>query len=488
MHANDPKYIYSQRSYAFVAWCRIMDLDFFKNKKVTVFGLGLHGGGIGIVEFLSKKGAKVVVTDLKTKEELRSSLEKLKGLKNVEYVLGQHRSEDFIKTDMIIKNPVIPWDNQNIKLALKNNIPVEMDSSLFFKLCKNPIIGITGTKGKTTTSTMIYEMLRACGKNPVRVGVGQIPVLNRLDLLEKNSVVVFELSSWRLSALGRIKSSPYISVVTNILPDHLNYYKSMKDYVADKKNIFLYQKNSDWLVINNDSEVAREFPEESSAKIIKFSENPLKEGNSIFIEDGAIYLNNGIDAKKLMELKNMKIKGVHNIFNMMAAIGAVYAFGIPFESIKKCAGVFKGIPHRLEFVREIGGVKFYNDTAATVPDAAICALNSFSEPIVLIAGGTDKKLDFAEFGKEIIKRVKNLILIKGTATEKLVAEIRKNSNEEKFQNAEIVDSMEKAVESARKLADSGDVILLSPGAASFGLFLNEFDRGDKFKETVKKLK
>ena len=161
-----------------------MDLNFFKNKRITVFGLGLLGGGVGVVKFLVNQGAKVIVTDIKTKEQLAPSWEKLKGLKNVEFVLGQHRKEDFEKTDMVIKNPVIPWTNEHIKLALEKNIPVEMDSSLFFKLCKNPIIGVTGTKGKTTTASLIYEILKLAGKNPVKVGVGQASVLDKLEILK----------------------------------------------------------------------------------------------------------------------------------------------------------------------------------------------------------------------------------------------------------------------------------------------------------------
>jgi UDP-N-acetylmuramoylalanine--D-glutamate ligase len=182
-----------------------MDPSWFKDKKITVFGLGLLGGGVGIVKFLVNHGARVIVTDIKTKEQLAPSIKKLEGLKKVDFVLGQHRHEDFEKVDMVIKNPVVLWTNEHIRLALKNNIPVEMDSSLFFKLCKNPIIGVTGTKGKTTTATLIYEILKIAGKKPVKVGVGQASVLDKIDILERDSIAVFELSSWRLSAYCRGK-------------------------------------------------------------------------------------------------------------------------------------------------------------------------------------------------------------------------------------------------------------------------------------------
>lgn len=465
-----------------------MDTSFFKNKKITVMGIGLHGGGVAVVKFLVGHGAKVIATDLRSKEQLSASLEKLKGLKNVQYVLGQHRMEDFSKVDMVIKNPAAQWNDKHIKFALENKVPVEMDSSLFFKLCKNPIIGVTGTKGKTTTSTLIYEILKAAGKNPVKIGISQVSVLDKLSLLKKDSIPVFELSSWRLSALGRAKMSPHIAVFKNIMPDHLNYYGTMDKYFQDKKYIFSNQKPKDSLIINGDDEALCEAVKETKSQVIRFSYSELKRSRAVFIDDGAIYLNNGIDVKKLIALKDITIPGQHNLSNVMAAIGAVFAWGLTATEIKKVLPQLKGVSHRLEFVRELAGVKYYNDTAATIPDAAVSALKAFEKPIILIAGGTDKNLDFTEFAKEICEKAKRLILLNGSATEKLLNKIKKCAEQSFISEIEMVDSMEDAVVSAKKLAEKDDVVLLSPGAASFGLFANEFDRGDKFKEAIKKLK
>ena len=465
-----------------------MDLTFFKNKKITVFGLGLHGGGVGTVKFLVEHGAKVIVTDLKTKEQLAPSLEKLKGLKNIQYVLGQHRREDFTKVDMVIKTPPVPWSDKHIKLAIESKVPVEMDSSLFFKLCKLPIIGVTGTKGKTTTATLIYEILKSTGKNPIKIGVGQVSVLDKLLLLKKDSIPVFELSSWRLSALGRAKLSPHIAVFKNIMTDHLNYYGTMEKYFQDKKYIFSNQKPKDWLVLNYDDELLKNVSSEALSQVIKFSYEPLKKSRSVFIDEDVIYLNDGIDVIKLSSVKTIPIPGRHNLSNVMAAIAAVYAWGLTASEIKKTLPQLKGVPHRLEFVREVQGVKYYNDTAATIPDAAISALSAFEKPIILIAGGTDKNLVFADFAKEISEKTKSFVLLKGNATEKLLDCLRKITSKEFFENIEVVGSMEEAVAIAKKKAEVGDVVLLSPGAASFGLFANEFDRGDKFREAVKKLK
>jgi UDP-N-acetylmuramoylalanine--D-glutamate ligase len=464
-----------------------MDTSFFKNKKITVYGLGLHGGGIGIVKFLVANGAKVIVTDIKTKEELAPSIEKLEGLKNIQYILGQHRTEDFTKVDMVIKLPPIPWTDKNIKLALENKIPVEMDSSLFFKLCKNPVIGVTGSKGKTTAATLIYEILKSAGRNPIKIGIGQISVLDKIPLLKKDSIPVFELSSWRLSGLGREKLSPHIAVITNIFIDHLNYYKTMEKYIEDKKYIFSSQKSKDWLIVNSDDQQISEMTKEARSQIIRFSYEPSKQNPAVFIEDDCIFLNDGIDTKKFISTKEIKILGRHNIANVMAAIGAAYAFGLTMAEIKKALPELKGTAHRLEHVLEINEVKYYNDTAATIPDAAISALEAFEQPVILIAGGTDKNLDFKKFAKKIVQNTKHTILLKGNATEKIIDEIKKIAGNDFVQLIEVVDSMETAVLIAQKKAQKNDIVILSPGAASFGLFANEFDRGDKFKEAVKRL-
>ncbi len=464
-----------------------MQITDFKNKKITVMGLGLHGGGVGTVRFLSSAGAHIIVTDLKSKEELAPSLEKLKDLKNITYVFQQHRPEDFSSVDMIVKGPSVPWDNKQIKLALEKKIPVEIDSSLFFKLCKNKIVGVTGTKGKTTTASLIFEILKLAGKNPVKVGIGQTSVLDKLKELKENSIVVFELSSWRLSALGRNKISPQIAVFTNIYPDHLNYYKSIEEYIADKKNIFLFQNKEDICVISGDSNDMENFAEEIRGHLAKFSKNKVSEGELVYIENESIYFNNGIDEKKIIDLEDIKLIGKHNTSNVMAAIATTVSMGIEREIIKKAIMEFSGVAHRLEFVREIDGVKYINDTAATTPEAGVSALNSFSEPIILIGGGSDKNLDMSNFAKEICKKVKDVIFLKGQATEKIIAEMKKMDNFSDDQNFKIVESMKEAVELARRLANIGDIVLLSPGSASFGLFFNEFDRGDKFKEAVKNL-
>lgn len=445
-------------------------------------GLGLHGGAVAAIRFLAEAGAILTVTDIKSKEEMAPSIEKLKGYKNISFVFNQHRPEDFTTADIIIKNPAASWNNKYIKMALEKRIPVEMDSSLFFKSCANKIIGVTGTKGKTTTSALIYEILQAAGRDVIKVGVGQISVLDKLTKLKKDTIVVFELSSWRLSILGHYKLSPPVAVVTNIYQDHLNYYKSMEEYIADKKYIFINQKKEDFCVVNADNEILAKLIPEIKSQVIRFSRKNIEENKSVYINASAIYYNNGIDEKKVIDLASINIKGDHNLENVLAAIATALILEIDIKTIRKAISGFSGVPHRLEMVREVNGVKYVNDTAATTPEAAISGINSFSEPVILIAGGSDKKLDISEFAKAVSQKPKAVIFLPGVATDKILAALL---TDKKY---EVADSMEKAVKLAKSMAQSGDIVLLSPGAASFGLFLNEFDRGEKFRQAVRALK
>lgn len=461
----------------------------FKDKRITVFGLGQNDGGVGTVSFLAKQGAKeIIVTDIKSKEELAPSLAKLTGYKNITYVLGQHRPEDFTAVDMVIKNPVIPWTNDYVKLALKHHIPVEMDSSLFFRLCPAPIIGVTGSKGKTTTASLIAHILEQAGMPVVRVGISQVGVLSMLDQVTKESTVVFELSSWRLSALGLLKKSPHIAVLTNIYPDHLNYYKTMAAYVADKRNIFSFQKATDMVVANFDNEAVREMVQDAPGSILFASTETTLEDGGAWRDDDTLLVSNQGKEQVLLPIQDVPLKGEHNVSNVLLAALATLAAGTSLDQVRTGIKSFSGVPHRMELVVEKEGVRYYNDTAATIPDAAVAALSSFTEPVFLIAGGSDKQLDFTVLAKVILTQPKGLVLLKGEGTDKLLQALRTLlPDTEKERHFEVVGNMGKAVELASRSAEPGDVVLLSPGAASFGLFKNEFDRGEQFRKAVEGL-
>lgn len=463
-----------------------------KGKRVTVFGLGLNGGGVGTARFLAGQGVReIIVTDIKKREELSASLGKLASFKHITYVLGQHRPEDFSRVDLVVKNPVVPWTNEYVRLAEKSGVPVEMDSSLFFDFCKNPIIGVTGSKGKTSVSSMLVHLLRA-GAVPVSaVGVSQSPVLGALEKLSPSDTVVFELSSWRLSALGRRKRSPKLSVVTNIFPDHLNYYKTMAGYVRDKKHIYEFQKKNDTVVLNADDETTRSFADDAPGRVLFFSaKGDLHGHDGAFFRDGIAVFSFGGEEYPIFSFDDVKIPGEHNRVNMLAASLAAIAYGLPKEKVREGVHTFSGVPHRLELVAEKRGVSYWNDTAATIPEAAIGALRAFEgRNIILLVGGSDKNLRFDMFAKEILDRTKGVVFFEGAATEALKRELCKIISDEEKGNCrfEEVASMAKAVEIASRSAKEGDIVLLSPGAASFGLFKNEFDRGNQFREAASAL-
>ncbi len=466
-----------------------MQESFFRDKKITVFGLGLNAGGVGTARFLAEQGAReIIVTDIKSREDLASSVEKLAKYKNITFVLGQHRPEDFSRVDMVIKNPVIPWTNEYVKLAEKHDVPVEMDSSLFFRLCRAPIIGVTGTKGKTTTAMLIAHILETAGRKVLRAGIGQIGVLGVLNKITPETTVVFELSSWRLSALARTKKSPSIAVITNLYPDHLNYYKTMEAYAADKKNIFLFQKRNDTLIANADQPEVREMAQDAPGGCVWFSNKQAIDGDGVWREDGMLFVRQGGKQSVLLPLEHTRLVGEHNIGNIAAAALAALVAGVSAKEIRFGIESFSGVPHRLEYIREKDSVRYYNDTAATIPEAAIAALRSFSQPVILICGGSDKRLVFDAFADEIFAHSKGVIFLKGEGTDKLAFSLSERlAREGRKMNFEIVESMGKAVELASRSAEPGDIVLLSPGAASFGLFRNEFDRGEQFRVAVQSL-
>lgn len=461
----------------------------FQDKRITVFGLGLNDGGVGTVAFLVDQGAReIIVTDIKGREELAPSLKKLARYKNITYVLGQHRPEDFIHVDMVIKNPAIPWTNEYVKMALSHHIPVEMDSSLFFRLCPAPIIGVTGSKGKTTTASLIAHILDQAGEAVVRVGISQIGVLGKLKDIRKDNVVVFELSSWRLSALAHLKQSPHIAVLTNIYPDHLNYYKTMAAYVADKKNIFNFQKQNDIVVANFDDATVQEMVQDAPGSILWSSVKQPIDGDGAWCRGETLFVSNQGKEQVLLPVEDIPLLGEHNKTNILLAALATLSFGLPLKEVRSGIMSFSGIPNRLEKIAVKNDVTYYNDTAATIPDAAVAALASFSQPIVLLAGGSDKNLEFSEFAKAIVKHPKHTIFFKGAGTEKLLLAIRALlSEQEKGRPFTVVESMAEAVKMAAAHAAPGDIVLLSPGAASFGLFKNEFDRGEQFRQAVESL-
>lgn len=460
--------------------------DFFKGKRITVFGIGLNGGALGAIEFLLQSGVReVIATDIRSKEELLPTLEKLKKYKNITYVLGQHRPEDFTNVDMVVKTPGIPWTNEYIKRAQEKNIPVETDASLFFQMVKNTTVAVTGTRGKSTTASLIAHILEKSGKLVVRVGINQIGFLSELSKITPESIIVAELSSWRLSSLRKLKWRPQVSVVTNLFPDHQNYYRNMEAYARDKEVILEFQTETDTAILNFDHETVRAWSEKTGAKKYFFSRDGQAIENGISVVRGEVVEYISGNSERLFPLVTPFLIGEHNKANVLAGIAAGRSLGLPKEKIEKALTTFRGLPHRFELVTKKNDITYINDTAATSPEALLAALNTCTTPVVLIAGGADKNFDFTSLAPVIYEKAKAIVLFKGTGTDKLLPLLEKVAQgKEEERIFPVVASMRDAVTVAEENAEAGDTILLSPGMASFGIFKNEFDRGEQFIKAV----
>lgn len=428
-------------------------------KKVLIFGLGLNQGGVGAARFFAKQGTILKVTDLKTEKELKISLDQLSEFKNIEYTLGVHKYEDIDWADLIIKNPAVKPSNPYIEYAISHGKQVETDMGIFLKFVKpSQVIGITGTKGKTTTASLIYEVLKHSRDDTLFAGNIGKSVLDTLEFVDKNTLVILELSSFQLEGWDNHKASPHISVITNILPDHLNYYKTMEEYIEAKKIIAKYQTKDDYLIISKDDKVLNspDFIKNIKSNIIKFSSDDLSK-----------------DFQPTLD-------GEHNRANYAAALKVSQLFNFPQDEVLKAMNNFKGAEFRQQFIKEFNGIKVINDSAATNPDATIAALNTFSN-IILICGGIDKGLPYEKLAYSIDRRVKAVYFLEGSATEK----IKENIKNQEILRATYSD-LRKLLADVKLEAKKGDVILFSPGAASFNLFQNEFDRGRRFNQAVNK--
>ncbi len=432
----------------------------FKGKKITVMGLGLLGRGVGDAKYLASCGADLVVTDIKSEAELATSLAELKEFPNIRYTLGQHKLEDFQNSDLILKAAGVPLDSPYVAEAEKNGIPVRMSADLFLECSGLFSIGVTGTRGKSTVTHLVAAILQEAGK-PYLLG-GNVRGVSNLALLPQATpehIALMELDSWQLQGFGAAKMSPNIAIFTTFYNDHLNYYKNDLDlYLADKANIFLNQDEGDTLVLGP----------QCSATIIQKYEDSIPSRTII--------------PQALPEDWHLLMPGEHNRYNASLALAAARALGIDDEVSKRAIERFKGVPGRLELVREMNRIKIYNDTNATTPDATLAALkalgNTEDPNTVLLMGGADKTLDMRPLLEEIPIYAKSVVLLAGTGTSLIAPSLA---------DAPIYNDLASALAEALRRAAPGDTILFSPAFASFGMFKNEYDRGDQFNALVQAL-
>lgn len=498
--------------------CTFHKLSDIQDKKVTVMGLGLNGGGEACVRFFLLHGAFVTVTDMKTEEQLKPTMERLSSDKNLDlsrlkYVLGEHRIEDFENADCVIKNPGVKIQGNKYLACAKH---IESDISIFLHFTKAPIIAITGSKGKSSTVSAIYYGLSQAGFKTFLGGNITVSPLTFLDQTSEKTPVVLELSSWQLSDLrGRKVLKPKISLITKIVPDHQNWYGNMEDYVEDKRLIYKDQTEDCYSIFDNEGDEIGTGPKdggtwgdffatESNAKVLRYGSAPLKNGNygvwQTFDKNGKF------EGKALLPgmsepvsvLEELSIPGSHMRINVLNAALVMLLMGVKPEDCKSILAKWPGIDHRLQFfhsyTNKIGGtIRFYNDSCATVPEAAVAASQSFGKSVYLMTGGTDKGLELTPMIESFTGKVsghiqvKKLYLLDGSATQKILPALKEAKVEFKGP-FESLEKMLAAVKADFDMDESKDnVAVFSPGATSFGMFANEFDRGNKFMKGIKKI-
>ncbi len=458
-------------------------------------GLGVLGGGLATTRWFLERGAKVTVTDLRTRAKLAASIKALgKDAGRIRFVLGRHNPGDFRTHDLIVVNPAVPRTSLFLRVARRAGKRIVNDASIFFDEVRNPVIAVTGTRGKTTTANWIGHFLgaRAGGNSS-----SDLPLLKLLDSLKPGEPSVVELSSWQLELLPQSKRGPAVAVITNVYPDHLNRYRGMREYAAAKANIFSRQTKKDHLILNMDSAWTRFFlKKRPKARTWFFSLMPLPKGkNGMFLDRRRVYFRENGRARVILPSKlvaQCEAWGDHNFSNLLAALLAARLADAPWRTLLRRIPTLPQIKYREEIVLQRRNLTIVNDSAGTSPDATIAALRRFSASpegagqVLLLAGGTDKDLEFREWARVVARHVqpRNLFLLEGNATLKMIRELRRIGyfRAGMPQAFGTLRAMIHAVRSRLKRERYAlkTVVLFSPGAASFEKFKNEFDRGEKF--------
>ena len=455
--------------------------NYIVNKKVAIIGMGVSN--IPLLDYFYKKNANVTIFDKRNIEDLDKNVIEKVSRYNMGMFLGENHLSNLKGFDIIFRSPSCRPDTKEIVEEVKRGAILTSEIEMLMELCPGKIIGITGSDGKTTTTSLIYEIIKKKGYNCYLGGNIGIPLFTKVDEMTKNDIVILELSSFQLM---NMKISPDISVITNITPNHLDIHKSYEEYIDSKKNIFKYQDEKGILVLNYDNDITKKCAEEANGKVIFFS-SKAKLDNGYIVDEGVIKECDDKVRKHILDTNDVILRGNHNYQNIATAIAATSTL-VDIDTAIKAIKNFKPVEHRIEFVREIDGVKWYNDSASSSPSRTLSGLNAFDEKIVLIAGGYDKNLDYTPMAKTVVDKVKALILIGQTSGKIYDAVKQELENEGKKMNIYMCNTLEDTIQIAKKNASKGDVVLFSPASASFDMFKNFADRGNQFKDLVKNIK
>ena len=457
--------------------------DDLRNKRITVVGLGVLGGGVGVARYAAQQGAHVTVTDMRDAEALARSVQDLEGLP-ITFHLGGHEIQDFLPegADIIVRNPGVPRRSEFLVAARDHGVPIEMEMSLFFRACPAPIIGVTGTKGKTTVSTLIGHMLQSWRKDSVMAGNMGISALATIESIQEDTPVVIELSSWQLEALDEHRLGPAVAVLTNIHEDHLTHYDGFEDYAATKRTIGHHLRSVDVVVYNAMQHDTSRIAQETPGRLMPFGDTE-PEGDGAWSTDDALLVRWNGEVTTFARPVHLTLRGESGTENALAAVAAATVRGVPESNIARALGAFQGVPNRLELVDRCGGLTFINDTSATAPIATAATLRLLSgtgESLTVICGGADKASDFAPLADAMAASDARLELLEGTGTQRLAQVLEARGVAVPKQHPSLASAFANALEQT----SSPGTIALSPGCASFGMFRNEFERGEQFRELV----
>ena len=456
----------------------------WRDTRVTVMGLGSFGGGVGLTRYLVSQGALVTVTDLQQATALAGALRALDGIP-IRFVLGEHHDENFMNTDVVFVNPAVPLDSSYVQCARQHGVPLDSEMNLFIRQCPGRIIGITGSVGKTTTTSLLGSILQL--HDPRTLVGGNIggSLLSRLTDITPETLVVLELSSFQLEQLDWLSYSPPVAIVLNLAPNHLDRHGTMEAYQQAKEVILVHQTPADTAVLNWDDAAVRRMAARGQGQRLYYSvHEPLEEG--VWQHGTTLVLSRAGQRTVLCEQRDLPLRGAHNLSNAAAATAAATVFGVSPATIVEGLRRFQGLPHRLELVATKGDVAYYNDSKATTPVSTICALQAFEEPVILLAGGYDKGTPFEALGHIIHKRAKAALLYGKTAPQ-LAAAVAQAASAAPTQPAPLVQqlpTLAAALQQATTLACAGDVVLLSPACASYDQFLHYEARGEHFRQLV----
>lgn len=454
--------------------------NYLKNRKVAIIGLGVSN--IPLIDYLYNRHAKVTVFDDRNIEEIPKDIMDKITKYTFEFSFGENSLSKLVGFDIIFRSPSCMPTKKELLEESKRGAIITSEIEMLMEMAPCKVIGITGSDGKTTTTSLIYAIVKEAGYNAYLGGNIGTPLFTKLESIKPEDIIVLELSSFQLMNMN---ISPNIAVITNVTPNHLNIHSSYEEYIDAKKNIFKNQNEDGIVVLNYDNEITRKCKNEANGKVVLFSSKE-KLDNGIIVDNDVIKECEDKLRKHIINTSDVKLRGVHNYENIAAAIAATKSF-VDMEMQIKAIEEFNGVPHRLEFIRELNGVKWYNDSIGTSPTRTIAGLNSFNEEIILIAGGYDKHLDYEPIAKPIVENVKGLILIGGTA-EKIYNVVEKELKRQgKNLDIYMCNEFKQTVKIANEIAKRGQIVLFSPASASFDLFKNFAERGEKFKELVNNL-